>query len=145
MRPEILVLREHLAANGLKLTRQRLAIAERFLACEGHLSAEELYRLLAQDAGRASLATVYRTLKTLVDAGLASERHFPDGTARYETTFGEPQHDHLVCQTCHRIIEMENPYIAQLYQLALERHGLTPSAHRLVITGVCADCRGQGD
>ena len=141
MRPEMRLLVQHLHERGRKMTRQRLAIAERFLEAEGHLSAEELYSVLAQSESRAGLATVYRTLKTLVEAGLAEERYFPDGTVRYETAFGEPRHDHLACIACGRIMEMENPYIEALYALAAERHGLVASGHRLVITGVCADCR----
>ena len=141
MRAEIRILRQHLAENRLKLTRQRMAIAERFLEVDGHLSAEELYHTLAGEGQRVGLATVYRTLKMLVDAGLAQERHFPDGAARYETVFGEPQHDHLVCVECQKIMEMENPFIEPLYQLAFEQHGLVASGHRLVITGVCGECQ----
>jgi Fur family ferric uptake transcriptional regulator len=144
MRPEMQILRQHLVVNGLKLTRQRTTIAERFLAAEGHLSAEELYHVLAGEGQRVGLATVYRTLKMLVDAGLAQERHFPDGAARYETVFGEPQHDHLVCVKCGRIMEIENPLIEPLYQLAFERHEFVASGHRLVVTGVCKECQAAG-
>lgn len=141
MRPEMRILRQHLAENGLKLTRQRLHIAERFLELEGHLSAEDLYQALAEDGQKVGLATVYRTLKMLVDAGLAQVRHFPDGAARYENVYGEPAHDHLVCVECHRIIEIENPFVEQLYQRAFEEHGFVASGHRIVVTGVCAECQ----
>lgn len=141
MRPEMRILRQHLAENGLKLTRQRLSIAERFLDSEGHLSAEDLYHALAGDGHRVGLATVYRTLKMLVDAGLAQVRHFPDGTARYENVYGEPAHDHLICVECGRIIEIENPLIQQLYQRAFDAQGFVASGHRLVITGICSDCQ----
>lgn len=130
-----------MAENGLKLTRQRMAIAERFLASEGHLNAEELYHDLRQSGQPVGLATVYRTLKMLVDSGLAQERHFPDGAARYENVYGEPQHDHLVCDACGRIIEVETPVADSIYHLAFERHGFVASGHRLVITGICADCQ----
>jgi Fur family ferric uptake transcriptional regulator len=141
MRPEMRILRQHLAENGLKLTRQRLSIADKFLESEGHFSAEELYHALAGEGQRVGLATVYRTLKMLVDAGLAQERHFPDGAARYENVYGEPAHDHLICVECGKIIEMENPFIAQLYQRAFEQHGFVASGHRIVVTGVCSDCQ----
>lgn len=141
MRPEMRILRQHLAENGLKLTRQRLAIADRFLASEGHLSAEELYQQLAVNGARVGLATVYRTLKMLVDAGLAQVRHFPDGAARYENVYGEPAHDHVVCLECGRILEFENTFMPQVYQQVFSDHGFVASGHRLVITGVCADCQ----
>lgn len=141
MRPEMRILRQHLAENGLKLTQQRLRIAERFLESEGHLSAEDLYHALSGDGQRVGLATVYRTLKMLVDAGLAQVRHFPDGAARYENVYGEPAHDHLICVDCGKIIEIENPFIDQLYHRAFAEHGFVASGHRIVITGVCSDCQ----
>lgn len=141
MRAEMRILRQHLAENGLKLTRQRIEIAERFLEAEGHLSAEELYQALSQEGRRVGLATVYRTLKMLVDAGLAQVRHFPDGTARYENVYGEPAHDHLICVECGTIIEVENPFLDQLYQRAFDLHGFVASGHRLVITGICSQCQ----
>lgn len=144
MRPEMRILRQHLAENGLKLTRQRLIIAERFVDTEGHLSAEDLYAELNAAGYRVGLATVYRTLKMLVDAGLAQVRYFPDGAARYESVYGEPMHDHLVCVECGRIIELENPLADLLYQRALESHGFVASGHRIVVTGVCQDCRPAG-
>ncbi|NUQ00874.1 MAG: transcriptional repressor [Armatimonadetes bacterium] len=135
------ILRQHLAENGLKLTRQRLLIAERFLESEGHLSAEDLYHALLGEQERVGLATVYRTLKMLVDAGLAQVRHFPDGAARYENVYGEPAHDHLICVECGKIIEIENPLVEQIYQRAFLEHGFVASGHRFVITGVCSDCQ----
>lgn len=141
MRPEMRILRQHLQENGLKLTRQRLAIADRFLEFEGHISAEELYQHLAGNGSRVGLATVYRTLKMLVDAGLAQVRHFPDGAARYENVYGEPAHDHVICLECGGIIEVENSFIPQVYQQVFEDHGFVASGHRLVITGVCRECQ----
>ncbi|MBI2298697.1 MAG: transcriptional repressor [Armatimonadetes bacterium] len=137
------ILRQHLSENGLKLTRQRLSIAEQFLDCEGHLSAEELYHQLSDGSQRVGLATVYRTLKMLVDAGLAQVRHFPDGTARYENVYGEPAHDHLICVECGRIIEVENPLLQELYQRSFDLYGFVASGHRLVITGVCGPCQNS--
>ncbi len=144
MRPEMRILKQHLLENGLKLTRQRVIIAERFLASEGHLSAEDLFQDLLAEHHRVGRATVYRALKTLVDAGLAQMRHFPDGAIRYENVYGEPAHDHLVCTGCERIIEFENPYVELLYRRAAELHGFVAAGHRLVVTGLCADCRPDG-
>jgi len=140
MRPEIELLRGYLAQTGQKVTRQRLLVAERFLEAEGHLSAEELYHLMLDEGTKVGLATVYRSLKTLVAAGLAQERRFPDGAARYEAVFGEPLHDHLVCTECGAIIEMGNPCVDRIYATALAEHGFQATSHRLVITGRCRDC-----
>ncbi|MCC7495006.1 MAG: transcriptional repressor [Fimbriimonadaceae bacterium] len=141
MRPELQILEQYVAENGLKRTRQRTLIAAQFLESGGHLSAEDLYAALNAAGHRVGLATVYRTLKMLVDAGLAQVRHFPDGATRYECVYGEPAHDHLICVECHCIIEIENPFLDQLYQHAFAAHGFVASGHRLVITGICSNCQ----
>ncbi|HEX4048563.1 MAG TPA: transcriptional repressor, partial [Elusimicrobiota bacterium] len=64
------VFAEHLAKNGLRLTGQRGAILDLFLTSDRHLSQEEIYQALrSKGIGR---ATVFRTLKTLQECGLAA-------------------------------------------------------------------------
>ena len=72
------ILERYIAENKLKLTRQRKLILNTFLEIESHLSAEELYSHLQAIDKSIGLATVYRTLKLLSQAGLAAERRFGD-------------------------------------------------------------------
>ena len=74
-----------LARNGLKSTAQRDDIARVFFASNRHISVEELYREVKRVNPRIGYATVYRTMKLLTECGLAAERHFRDGEARYES------------------------------------------------------------
>ncbi|MFQ6111757.1 MAG: Fur family transcriptional regulator, partial [Nitrospinota bacterium] len=94
------ILEHYIAENKLKLTRQRRLILDTFLEIESHLSAEELYRHLQGKDKSIGLATVYRTLKLLSQAGLAAERRFGDGQTRYEHVYAHEHHDHLVCERC---------------------------------------------
>ena len=76
--------RNFLRRKGLKSTRQRDLIVSEFAQVRGHVSVEELLqRVRANDSG-VGTPTVYRTLKLLVDAGLAACRHFGDGFTRFE-------------------------------------------------------------
>jgi Fur family transcriptional regulator, ferric uptake regulator len=70
---EISVLKDHLAKHQLKLTRQREYILQAFLQNE-HITAEQMYRLLAKKDPHIGLATIYRTLNLFCEAGLAQAR-----------------------------------------------------------------------
>jgi Fur family ferric uptake transcriptional regulator len=137
------VLRDFIARNGLKNSRQRELIAETFFAAEGHLSVDELLdRARSQDA-RVGQATVYRTMKLLAKCGLAEVRQFGDGHTRYEhIAVGEAHHhDHLICTVCGLILEFVNPQIESLQDRVAAAHGFLVDHHKMELYGVCADCQ----
>ena len=83
--------------RGLRATRQRRKILEVFLGTEGHLSADELYRLLKRRGVKVGYTTVYRTLKLLVDAGIARSVDLGRKETHFEHKLSHAHHDHLVC------------------------------------------------
>jgi len=97
---------EFLQARGKRITRQRQAIVDHVSSRHEHFDAEQLLAELRQtQAGaRASRPTVYRTLAEMVDAGLLRKMVL-DGRAVYEHDYGYPQHDHLYCTGCQKLIE----------------------------------------
>lgn len=132
------VFAEHLAKNGLRLTGQRRAILDLFLASDRHLSQEEIYQSLrAKGIGR---ATVFRTLKTLQDCGLAAPVVGRDGTPRFEINLDRPHHDHLICVECGRIQEVRWPALEKIQEEACRRAGFSPRWHRHEVFGQCRDC-----
>lgn len=137
---QLQILQQHLDRNGQKLTRQRVEIVHAFLSAGEHVTAEELYHKLAADGQRVGLATVYRTLALLCEASLAVERHFGDGSVRYEPTYGRRRHDHMTCVRCQRIIEFESPALEQLRHEVLTQHGFLVHSHRLQLQGLCKEC-----
>ena len=98
-------LSKYLEDHNLKHTKQREAILEVFLGATGHITSEEIYNRVRSQHPNIGYTTVYRTMKLLCDAELASERHFDDGVTRYE--IAHEHHDHLVCLRCGKIIEFE--------------------------------------
>jgi len=67
---------QKLKKSGIMPTAQRIAIS-RFVLCEGnHPSADQVKKWADANCPKVSLATVYNTLKILVDAGLLKERKF---------------------------------------------------------------------
>lgn len=130
-------LRDH----GLPVTAQRLAIADVVLGTDRHLSVEEVAELLSRRGSRAGTATVYRTLEVLLRSGLVVERDFGEGFKRYEAARGIPHHEHLLCSVCGRVTEFRDERLERMTTLLAEAHDFSRQQHRLVIYGVCGDCR----
>ncbi|MCA9544018.1 MAG: transcriptional repressor [Myxococcales bacterium] len=124
--------------QGLKFTQQRRLITEVFFdpdLRDEHPSTEELYlRVRARDA-RVGYATVYRTLKLLVDAGLANPTRFGDKQVRYEPEMPGEHHDHLVCQECGAVLEFEEHAIEALQEAVAAKFGFALTDHRMVLYG----------
>ncbi len=131
--------REFLEIRGEKLTDRRRLLVDHIFNSHKHFDADELVRDL-HDAGHGvSRATVYRTLRLLVEAGLLRELRLTNRSA-YEHDYGYPAHDHLHCTSCNRVVEFRNDEILRLRDAISAAHGFRPSGHRFLITGVCAAC-----
>lgn len=134
------VFNAYAAKQGLRSTRQRDVILDIFLSTHEHLSVEELYLKVKASHPGIGQATVYRTLKLFVDAGLAREMTLPDGQTRYEHQLAGEHHDHLICTRCNRIIEFEDATIEQLQQEIAQRHGFVLTGHKMQLCGICPAC-----
>lgn len=127
--------------RGLNTTAQRRSIAQAFFALPGHHSLEEFYQhVLRLDAGIGQ-TTVYRTLKLLCDAGLATEIQFSDNITRYEAARPKDHHDHLVCLACGAIVEVLDPRIEKIQHELAEANGFSLSGHLHNMYGYCRSCR----
>jgi Fur family transcriptional regulator, ferric uptake regulator len=133
--------REFMLDKGLKSTRQREVILDEFLRVGSHISTEELYLRLRRKNPQLGYATVHRTLKLFAECGIAEQRHFGDGQARYEASDLDEHHDHLICVTCGRIVEFEDPRIERLQEEVARHHGFSIERHRLELYGCCESCR----
>ncbi len=134
---------DYLAENGLSMTPQRKVIVETFLETEGHFSAEELLGFVQQKLPEVGLATVYRTLKLLVDSGLADSLDFGCGVALYEHSYGHEHHDHLICIRCDKKIEVLDDVIERRQEELARKNGYTLTRHRMILFGLCPQCREQ--
>ncbi len=129
--------RGYLAERNLKFTNQRKVIISEFLRAGGHISAEELFRLVKKKAPGVGLASVYRTISSMVEAGLAVERRFLDKSSVYELYEAGTHHDHLICLKCRKIFEFENEKIETLQQEVATRLGFKLKDHKLELYGWC--------
>ena len=131
--------------NGLKpggkRSSKREQIVNVFVRQDGHLSADDLVNLIRLEDQRISRATVYRTLQWMVDAGIARKVDFGEGRFRFEQSYRQPRHFHLICKTCHRSFEFLSSDIEGIVQEVASARNFTPSQSVVQIYGTCEECR----
>jgi Fur family ferric uptake transcriptional regulator len=139
-RAELLaVVTAYMQQKRLRSTEQRRTIVGTFLSSADHVTIEELVTRVKEREPRVSYATVYRTLRLLVECGVAEERHF-DRTARFEVADEHAHHDHLICTTCGSITEFAEPRIEALQTAVAARFKFRLESHKLEMYGVCERC-----
>jgi len=136
---------DYLAQNGLSMTPQRKVIVETFLETEGHFSAEDPLILVQKIVPEVGQATVYRTLKLLVDSGLAESLDFGCGVALYEHSYGHQHHDHLVCTKCQKKVEVVDEDIERRQEILARKNGYVLTHHRMLLFGLCPECQELRD
>ena len=133
---------QFLQSRGKRVTRQRRLIVEQVFSHHDHFDADELMDHLQELIAQRKLSrpTVYRTLAELSEAGLL-RKMILGGRNVYEHEYGYPQHDHLHCQVCNRLIEFHSPDIDRICDRVARKQSFHVRSHRLFVTGICAECR----
>ena len=133
---------QFLQTSGKRVTQQRRIIVEQVFSHHDHFDADELIDhlrdLIAQR--KVSRPTVYRTLAELVEAGLLRQMSL-GGRSVYEHDYGYPNHDHLYCQVCNRLIEFQSAELERIRDEAAQAYDFQVRSHRMFVTGICAECR----
>jgi Fur family ferric uptake transcriptional regulator len=127
---------EFLAQRGLKITAGRRAIIREIIAFGRPFEAEELLLNLRRHPERVSKATVYRTLKHLVDGGLINQVFFgPAKQSYYDFAGSGTAPAHLVDVQSGKIIEFTDPEVVELSRKIASRLGYRYVSHRFLILG----------
>lgn len=136
---------QDLRKAGLKVTLPRIKILELLENAQNHhMSAEEIYKALAEQGEDVGLATVYRVLTQFEQAGIVERHSFENNLSVFEIAQSE-HHDHIVCEACGKIVEFHNDEIEQQQKDVAQKHGFKLSGHSLVLYGVCSDKNCQPD
>ena len=133
--------REYLTSRPTpqRFTRQMRDMVNYIFSKHNHFDADQLIEELKQEGFRVSRATVYRTLNKLVDAGLL--RKLDIGPRKYfEHDYGYPQHEHLFCQSCHKMIEFQYPSMSEVVDSICRQHNFQMQGHSFIIHGICGYC-----
>ncbi len=138
---ERLKLEGHLQDLGLSLSQARQIVFEAVIGFHGHFTAEELVKSLRRIHKKVSRATVYRSLRELLEAGIIRETAFGDKHHHYEHIYDEDPHHHAQCIRCHRFTEFPDRKEDRLYRPLLERQGFKILGHEMHFYGICRHCR----
>jgi Fur family ferric uptake transcriptional regulator len=131
-------------AKGMRMTGQRRVIARVLSISQDHPDVEEVHRRATALDPRISIATVYRTVRLLEEAGILERHDFRDGRARYEEA-PEAHHDHLIDLASGRVIEFRNEAIEELQRRVAAELGFRLIDHRLELYGVPLEEQGRRD
>ena len=129
---------------NVRNTKQRQAIFKAIERHGGHLTANEIYRLVKRWFPRLSLGTVYRNLRLLVAQGNLRELDFGMAVTYFETT--KDSHYHLICRVCESIADADIPVESHLQSVvghSSNLGGFCVEEHRLDFIGVCAACQSK--
>ena len=132
--------RTYLRVQGHPVTPQRLRVAETLFGTHRHVSAEEILARLRTGRRPIGKATVYRTLELLREAGLIREHDFGEGFKRYEPRPTRPNHGHLVCTRCGKVIEFVSDVAERVEAEVAALHRFRPLHHKVEIYGLCEEC-----
>src|SRR5262245_39961262 len=125
-----------------RLTPQRQFIVREFLALNGHYDIQELYEMFRSKGKQINPSTIFRTLKLLVQAGIAQERQFANGNTKYDVNVAH--HDHMICLSCNSILEFDSPTLENVQARTVRDHGFEMAYHRHEIYGYCSKCKKSG-
>ena len=136
---------ELLQESSVRATPRRLEVLEELARERDDVTAQELWGRLRERGSRTGLATVYRTLALLSEKGIvdvlshdvASHR----GGEQCYRLCGDAHHHHLLCERCHRVVEVQECGLDEWVSSAARKHGFVATDHRVEIVGLCASCR----
>lgn len=125
---------KELKKAGLKVTAPRLKILGVLedAGPEGHLSAEDVFKILLESGEEVGLATVYRVLTQFEQAGLVTRHHFDGGLSVFELS-SDDHHDHMVCTETGQVIEFFDDTIERLQHEIATKHGFDLVDHSLIL------------
>lgn len=136
---------EFIRQRGMRRTAQRDVIVEAAFASDDHFTAEELLTKARRIDPRTSRATLYRTITLLVECKLLREIDLGRDERVYDPNFLEsPDHNHLICVDCGKVIEFEDENAAMLIDCLTRRLGFRPSSKSMRIEACCDKLRSEG-
>lgn len=132
-------LREALAESGQRYTEQRASVYRYLCAVDSHPTADDVFTAVRSDIPDISLATVYKSLETLVGCGLALKLTYGDGSARYDARL-DPHH-HARCLECGGVIDVPGQLDPDVLHRLGTVDGFGVEGYRLELIGHCEPCQ----
>ena len=133
-------LAEELREQGFRVTPQRAIILETIAHQGGHLSVQQVYDEARQRLPGLNLATVYRAVESLHEAGLVDV--YSTGTEPVRFSLRDPDnvHGHMICRSCGADYELEAPSLNVIQDHIQSSYGFEVDIHHLILEGCCPSC-----
>ena len=126
---------------GLRITVPRRQVIDVLASTHEHLTVEDLHEQVQQRTDGIHLATIYRTVEALVEAGLIDHIHLPHGATTYHLIVeADASHCHAMCTGCDRVIDLPSDVLDDVAADVRRRHGFELNARHVALTGRCRDC-----
>jgi len=125
-----------LKEKKLAATPQRLEIIN-LLSFHGHLTIDELYKLLVVNFPSISLATVYKNIHIMTEKSFLTELQIPNKKNVYELI--KDIHSHVVCSKCNEILDIDIDTSA-LFNEATQISRFKLQTSSIVFNGTCPKC-----
>src|SRR5213082_3083680 len=136
---------EFLGRKNLRVTAQRKVIIESAFSTDQHFTADQLLEWSRQRDKTVSRATIYRTLPLLTESGLVREMDFGKDHKFYDPNYADhPNHSHIICQDCERIVEFDSEKIERLESEISHKLGFELKTQRLQISARCEELKKLG-
>jgi Fur family ferric uptake transcriptional regulator len=123
----------------LRMTNQREIILRELRKSKSHLTADELYDIVRRIMPRISLATVYRNLEILSEAGMIGKLEISGRQKRFD--YEVEGHDHIYCAICHRVDNLHLTHEGLVEDRDLAKSGYEVTSYRVEFVGICPECQ----
>jgi Fur family ferric uptake transcriptional regulator len=133
---EIDLVTERLELRGHRMTTSRRRVVDAVLAQQGHFTVDDVLR----KTRRVGRATVFRTMRLLLDLNIVCRVLLDDGTLHYRVSTGR-HHHHLVCTDCGRVEDFSQCDVESLVRDLQKATQYEVQAHWLEVYGRCQACR----
>ena len=130
----------YLNGNGRKASRGRTEVFSEVFHHHGHFTAEDLVKSCRKNHSQASRATIYRSLRELLEAGIVRKTAFGEKHDCFEHVYDEKLHHHARCIRCHTLIEFPDLKEDKVYVSFLEKKGFRILGHEMHFYGICQKC-----
>lgn len=127
--------------KNLKLTPQRIAVYKYLKSTCEHPSAELIYKALQPSYPTMSLATVYKSLKTLVEVKLIQEINLGEGNFRYDAKVCP--HSHVQCLSCGKVEDIDDICFEDLNAKIASHTNFEVLSNQVYFYGLCTNCKEQ--
>jgi len=131
-------------SNKLKSSKRRDLIFDYVTQTQGHFTADHIYQEMVKIDPGIGIATVYRTIRLLVECGVLIEQTFGEKKGFFEVKDEKSRHhDHLICTSCGKITEFHCELIENDKRRIAQQYRFKINSHKLEIYGLCSECQQQ--